>query len=192
MRLLALLAALLLVPQALGASVLAGEPGWTPPVDPDSMAVRTGRRPAPLVAQRFQGGAPSLEALARQLLVAAARGDRAGLSGLCVTRGEFARILWPEFPQSRPITGASAEDGWYFLARRNTGGVGRILADWQGQELRLVRVERAGQIARYRNFRLHRGLTIVARGADGALVAIDDLRTVAERRGAFKIYSLRD
>jgi hypothetical protein len=187
-----LVMALALAPEVVGArSVLIGEPGWAPPVDPDSIAARTGRRPAPLVTGSFAGGAPSLEALARELLRAAAAGDRARLSGLCVDRAEFSRILWPEFPQSRPITGASADDGWYFLERRNTGGVGRLLADREGQPLELVRVEK-GAIDRYRNFRLHRGLTIVARRADGGLVRIDDLRTVAERKGAFKIYSLRD
>jgi hypothetical protein len=126
------------------------------------------------------------------MLLAAARGDRPRLSGLCVSREEFARILWPEFPQSRPVTGATADDGWYFLARRNTGGVGRLLADWNGRPLTLVRVERGGPAERYRNFRLHRGLTIVARTEGGDEVRIDDLRTVAERNGVYKIYSMRD
>lgn len=173
-------------------SALTGEPGYVAPVDPDSDAVRTGRRAAKPVAERFRGGAPSLDALARAALLAAARGDRSRLSGLCVTREEFARILWPEFPQSRPITGATADDGWYFLARRNLGGVGRLLADWNGQTLTLVRVESAGPAERYRNFRLHRGLTIVARTGGGEEVRIDDLRSVAERKGVFKIYSMRD
>jgi hypothetical protein len=171
------------------ASVLAHEPGYVPPADPDSASVRLGRRPAPAVSARFSGGASSLDALARAALRAAAARDRGGLTGLCVTRTEFARILWPEFPQSRPVTGATADDGWYFLSRRNAGGIGRLVEEGP---LTLVRVERAGPPERYRNFRLHRGLTIVARAATGEEVRLDDVRTVAERKGVFKIYSMRD
>ncbi len=179
-------------PAATPRSVLTGEPGYVAPVDPDSGAVRTGRRAAGDVAQRFKGGSPSLDALARTILLAAAKGDRKRLSGLCLTHDEFAAILWPEFPQGRPVTGATANDGWYFLERRNLGGVSRLLGDWQGRALTLVRIERAGPAERYRNFRLHRGLTIVAREAGGREVRIDDLRTVAERKGVYKIYSMRD
>jgi len=182
---------LLLVAGTARASVLTHEPGYVPPLDPDSAAVRTGHRDAPKVAQKFAGGAQSLDALARTMLRAAAAGDRATLAHLCVTRNEFAEILWPEFPQSRPITGATADDGWYFLVRRNEGGVGRLLGDWNGRPLTLVRVER-GTFENYRNFRLHRGLTIVAKTPEGAVVRVDDLRTVAERKGVFKIYSMRD
>ena len=173
------------------ASVLTNEPGYVPPNDPDSAAVRTGRRAAPPVALRFDGGARSLDALARSVLRAAAAGDRPTLAHLCVTRREFAEIMWPEFPQSRPVTGATADDGWYFLGRRNEGGVGRLLGDWNGKPLTLVRVER-GAAERYRNFRLHRGLTIVAKTPEGEIVRVNDLRTVAERKGVFKIYSMRD
>jgi hypothetical protein len=183
--------AFLLLAGPVSGSVLTNEPGYVPPADPDSAAVRTGHRAAPQVAQKFAGGAKSLEALARSVLRAAAAGDRRTLAQLCVTRREFAEILWPEFPQSRPITGATADDGWYFLVRRNEGGVGRLLGDWNGRPLTLVRVER-GAFESYRNFRLHRGLTIVAKTADGEVVRVDDLRTVAERKGQFKIYSMRD
>ena len=173
------------------ASVLTNEPGYVPPADPDSAAVRTGHRPAPPVALKFDGGAKSLDALARSVLRAAAAGDRTTLAHLCVTRREFAEIMWPEFPQSRPVTGATADDGWYFLVRRNQGGVGRLLGDWNGKPLTLVRVEH-GAFESYRNFRLHRGLTIVAKTQEGEIVRVDDLRTVAERKGVFKIYSMRD
>ena len=184
------LAFLLLAAPAIG-SVLTHEPGYVPPADPDSAAVRTGHRAAPAVSLRFDGGAKSLDALARTMLRAAASGDRASLAHLCVTRKEFAEILWPEFPQSRPVTGATADDGWYFLVRRNEGGIGRLLGDWNGKPLSLVRVER-GAFENYRNFRLHRGLTIVAKTPDGEIVRMDELRTVAERKGVFKIYSMRD
>jgi hypothetical protein len=173
-------------------SILIGEPGYVPPVDPDSDAVRTGRRQAPLVSMPFTNGAPSLEALVRRALARAGAGDRIALFRLCVSRDEFDRILWPEFPQSRPITGAKAGDGWYFLTRRNTGGADRMLDSFTGAKLKLVKVEYGLPVETYRNFRLHRGLTIVARDSTGAEVRIDDIRSIAERKGVFKIYSMRD
>jgi hypothetical protein len=173
-------------------SVLIGEPGYVPPVDPDSDAVKNGRRQAPPVSMPFTNGAPSLEALVRRALARAGAGDRTGLFKLCVSRDEFDKILWPEFPQSRPITGAKAEDGWYFLGRRNTGGADRMLENLTGANLKLVRIERGLPVETYRSFRLHRGLTIVARDSTGAEVRIDDIRSVAERKGVFKIYSMRD
>jgi hypothetical protein len=179
-------------PQPTRHSSLEGTPGYTPPVDPDSEAVITGHRKAPPVSQPFAGGAVSVNGVARALLQSVAAKDRARLDGLCITRSEFSSILWPEFPQSRPITGATADDGWYFLARRNAGGVSRALNEYAGQRLTLVRVERAQPVERYRNFALYRGLTIVAKDSTGALVRLDDLRTVAERKGVFKIYSMRD
>ena len=191
MRRLALVFALVACVAPARASVLTNEPGYVPPNDPDSAAVRTGRRDAPSVSQKFTGGAKSLDALARAILRASANGDRKALAGMCVTRSEFANILWPEFPQSRPVTGATADDGWYFLKRRNEGGLGRLIGDWKETKLSFIKVEQ-GTFDRYRNFRLHRGLTIVARTAEGEVVRIDDLRTVAERKGVFKIYSMRD
>ena len=182
---------LLLLAAPVGASVLSNEPGYVAPADPDSAAVRSGRRDAPAVSQKFTGGAKSLDALARALLRASADGDRAALARMCVTRSEFANILWPEFPQSRPVTGATADDGWYFLKRRNEGGFGRLIGDWKETPLTFVKVEQ-GTFDRYKNFGLHRGLTIVAKTPLGETVRIDDLRTVAERKGVYKIYSMRD
>jgi hypothetical protein len=186
-----LLLVLLLLAGPATSSVLTNEPGYVPPADPDSAAVRLGHRDAPKTSEPFIGGAKSLEQLARAILRASAAGDRSTLARLCVSRKEFSNILWPEFPQSRPVTGAKADDGWYFLVRRNEGGVGRLLSDWNGTPLTLVRIER-GELDRYKNFRLHRELTIVAKTPGGEIVRIDDLRTVAERKGVFKIYSMRD
>ena len=186
-----LVLALLFTALPTGASVLTREPGYVPPADPDSAAVRTGRRNAPYVSQRFTGGSKSLAALAKAVLAASAAGDRAALASMCVTQSEFANVLWPEFPQSRPATGATADDGWYFLKRRNESGLGRLIGDWRETPLTFVRVEQ-GTLEKYKNFRLHRGLTIVARTPEGETVRLADLRTVAERKGVFKIYSMRD
>jgi hypothetical protein len=44
----------------------------------------------------------------------------------------------------------------------------------------------------YRNFKLHNGVTIVARDDTGREVRFTGIRSVAERRGRFKIHSMFD
>ena len=44
----------------------------------------------------------------------------------------------------------------------------------------------------YKNFRLHNGLTMLARDDEGNVQTWTWLRSVAERKGVFKIYSTED
>ena len=46
--------------------------------------------------------------------------------------------------------------------------------------------------ARYRNFTLHNKLVLVARDDEGRIQRWSWLRSIAERKGAFKIYSTED
>lgn len=167
--------------------------GWYPPDDPESLSVTIGRRlNAPRVALPFQGGAPALDALGRAVVRALRRAQADSLRALCVTEREFERILWREFPQSRPVTGLEAADAWALLGPRNLGGTARALNAYAGRSLTFVRWDRADTVARYRNFRLHQGLSLVVRDADGREESLDVVRAVAERRGRFKIYSMKD
>jgi hypothetical protein len=47
-------------------------------------------------------------------------------------------------------------------------------------------------VSRYRNFKLHSGLTLVAKDDQGGVQRWRWLRAVAERKGSFKIYSTDD
>ncbi len=173
-------------------SALEGSPGYAPPADPESLSVTRGRRLARLVSMPLTKGRASLDDLARTVLSAIEGGEESALRGLCVTEKEFGTILWPEFPQSRAVTGAKAADGWYFLTRRNEGGIHRAIQDQGGRAWALVRVEQTQPPLSYRNFRLLRGIVIVARDDQGTLVRLDTVRSVVERRGVHKIYSLKD
>jgi hypothetical protein len=168
-------------------------PGWTPVVDPESASVLLGRRlNAPHVRMPFTGGAGSLEELGRAACRALSRNQLDSLRALCVTEAEFREILWREFPNSRPVTGLTWEDGWMFLNARLLSGTGGAIADHGGRPLTFVRFERTDTTRAFRNFRLHHGLVLVARDDDGRLVRQTWLRSVAERRGRFKIYSTDD
>ncbi len=173
--------------------MLKASPGYHPPADPESMSVVIGRRTnAPAVKALFHGGTRSLDDLGRAVCRALHHSDRDTLLRLCVTAEEFERIMWREFPQSRPATGIQSEDAWLLLDNRNTGGVSRALQDHAGRHVRFVRWERAKVATAYRNFRLHEGLTLVALNDEGIEERLDMVRAVAERRGVFKLYSMKD
>jgi hypothetical protein len=161
-------------------------------VDPESTSVLLGRRPnAPRVSKPFRGGTRSLDELGRAVCRALHRSDRDSLMALCIREDEFRDILWREFPQSRPATGLTWEDGWRVLHARLLNGCNSALHEFGGRPCELVRIE-AASVVPYKNFRLHNGITIVARDAAGREVRHQWLRSVAERKGRFKIYSVRD
>lgn len=166
--------------------------GWYPPADPESASVRIGRREAPLVAMTFSGGRRSLAALGRAIVSNVSNNAPDSLLALCITKQEFETILWPEFPQSRPATGLLPMDGWRVLNNRLVSGTRGAAADWGGQPWTFVRIEATAGVQKFRNFDLHRGIVLVVKDAAGTEQRLDFLRTVAERKGVFKIYSVRD
>ena len=58
--------------------------------------------------------------------------------------------------------------------------------------LEAVGVPDGHSIASYKNFKLHLGVRLVARDDQGVTARMFWLRTVAERKGRFKIYSTDD
>jgi hypothetical protein len=167
-------------------------PGYVPLVDPESTSVAAGRRlNAPRVSMRFTHGLPSLEALARAICVGIHHEDQDTLFKLCVHSDEFCVVLWPEFPQSRPVTGLRWEDGWNTLYGRLFGGVRGAIRDHGGHVYQVLRVESTGT-EMFRNFTLHDGITIVVKDDQGQVQRWTWLRSVAERKGAFEIYSTTD
>lgn len=168
-------------------------PGYYAPSDPESMSVVVGRRlNAPLVSRRLVGGARSLDDLGRTVCRALHRGAADTLLALCIRDDEFRDILWREFPQSRPAVGLTWEDAWRILNARLHAGTRHAVRDYGGHLYQFLRFERADSIARYRNFKLHNGLILVVRDDEGRIQKWNWLRSVAERRGVFRIYSTSD
>ena len=169
------------------------EPGYVPPNDPESSSVRIGRRVnAPLVSKPFTGGARSLEELGRKVCHALDDESADSLFALTVQEDEFRDILWPEFPMSRPATGITWQDGWLFLYGRLHQGSAIAIREHGGHSYQFVRFDRADSTTHYKNFKLHNGLILVARDEAGKTEQFTWLRSVAERKGRFKIYSLSD
>ena len=169
------------------------EPGFYPAADPESASVRIGRRVnAPIVSKRFQGGATSLDDLGRRICKAFAYSKMDSLFILCVRKDEFTDIMWREFPQSRPATGITAGDGWMFLEARLHGGVSNALSQYAGKKWTFVRFDRYDTTQVFKNFKLHKGLVMWAKDEQGALEKMTWFRVAVERKGRFKIYSVKD
>ena len=193
--------ALLMLGLVLAASVTAAprggysvkdSPGYVPLVDPESTSVRIGRRlNAPLVSKPFVGGARSLDELGRAAVQLVNRGQSDSLLALCVTEDEFRDILWREFPQSRPATHLEWLDGWKALYVRHRGGITGAIRDKADQYYEYVRTQARDTTALYRNYKLHNGVVLIVR-VDGREQELRWLRSVAERKGRFKIYSTTD
>ena len=173
-------------------SSLHGLPGYSAPVDPESMSVVLGRRAnAPTVSKPFRGGVRSLNDLGRAVCRALHQESRDSLMALCIHVDEFRDILWREFPQSRPATGLQWQDAWIFLYARLHAGCSHAVRDYGGHAYEFVRFER-DSVFRYRNFNLHNHLILVARDDEGQVHHWRWLRSAAERKGLYKIYSTED
>ena len=179
------------------AAGLAASPRVYPPglaiVDPESTSVLIGRRVnAPLVRRSFTGGATSLSGLGRQVTRVFERTPALdSLMAISIDEAEFREILWPEFPQSRPATGLTREDAWRVLYSRLLNGNNGALVENGGRPCEFVRID-VDSVTAYKNFKLHNGVTLVTRNARGELERQGWIRSIAERKGRFKIYSVRD
>ena len=173
-------------------SPLERSPGYYPPNDPESLSVLTGRRDAPLVNLEFTGGASSKENLALMLLAGLnARDDRA-LHALRVTRQEFQVILWPEFPESRPVTNITPDDAWQMSIAQSVSGASRAVGGYGGRQLEFLRIE-SDPPTPYKNFTLHRGTQIVVRDRNtGETERLRFAPTFVERHGQFKVLTYKD
>lgn len=168
-------------------------PGWYPTVDPESASVRIGRRVnAPVVSMPFKGGLKSLDDVGRTVCRLLSHSDRESLWAICVADSEFRQIMWREFPQSRPVTGLQWDDAWRVLSMRLTSGCSDAVGQLGGRYYQFLRFERSDSTTRYKNFSLHNGLVMVVRNDQGETEKMHWLRSVVERKGRFKIYSVND
>lgn len=173
-------------------SVLSSMPGYEAADDPEANSVRLGRREVGPIEIELSNGQDSPEELAISVLECIASTDLERLRALGITEDEFESLCWPEFPESRPITGWQGHEAWLFFMRRNLAGSNRGLDDFAGQALVLDQIVYRTGRADFSNFDLYLDLEIHARTVDGEPVVLDFVRSFIERNGRWKIYSFKD
>jgi hypothetical protein len=135
------------------------------------------------------GGEPSRGALVARFVRALERGDTADLVRMAVSRAEFAWLVYPTDPQSRPPYELEPGLMWFQAQTRNRTGVLRALRSFGGRPLRFAgyacdarpRVEGAN--------RVWTGCRVHVAGPDGRPVSLRLFGAVLERGGRFKIQS---
>lgn len=173
-------------------SPLESAPGYYPPADPESLSVVRGRRNAVPVDMELSGGAPSLEALARGLLAGIEKRDEHALHALRVTREEFSTIVWPELPQSRPITHIPISEVWGLGLAQSHAGAGRTIGAYGGRPLTLLRAD-YGHEEPFLNYTLLRDVRILIRDSrDGGMVGLRFMPSVIQRHGRYKALIFKD
>jgi hypothetical protein len=146
----------------------------------------------PKIDMPLRGGRRSLDGLAQAIVASLHVPSDDSLFALCVTESEFSRILWPEFPQSRPATGWSASDAWMVLYPRLRSGSRAAWLDAQDHRYRFVRAESRKPPHMYTNFRLHDDIVLVVKDEYDQSQRLPFVRSIVERNGTFKIYSMDD
>jgi hypothetical protein len=176
-----------------GFSPVTKSPGYYPGNDPEADAVRTGRRHAKAVDDLFTGGMGSAEELAWYILDALRKNDRQALLNVEVSFEEFDRIMWLEFPQSRPYCNSNAKDAYFFLHATSLKGISTGLDMWGGKDLDLEGIDYTGGKSVYLNFNLYHEIHLQVRDREtGEPGVIRFVRTFAERRGVWKVYAFKD
>ena len=173
-------------------SPLESSPGYYPPADPESMAAVNGRRDAPLIEGELSGGATSLEDLAREILAGLERSDEKALHSLRVTHEEFERIVWPELPQSRPVTNIPFSEVWGFATAQSLAGASRAIGVYGGKHLTLLRIDYS-RAEPFRNFTLLRDVRILIREpVQGRVIGLSLAPSVVERHERYKALIFKD
>jgi hypothetical protein len=173
-------------------SRLESSPGYYPPADPESMSAVTGRRAATLVSLELTGGAASLDELARRIVDRIGHRDPAALHALRVSREEFETIVWPELPQSRPITHIPVSEVWGMQTAQCLSGVDLTIGRFGGRSITFLRIDYSHEEA-FRNFTLLRDVRILIRDPrDGRMIGLTMMPSVLVRHGRYKALTFKD
>jgi hypothetical protein len=157
--------------------------------DDERDSVYRGRRLVEPIDGELANAFDSPEELAQAYLEAIFFSEPARFHALRLTREEFERYCWPEFPQSRPFTNIVAHDAWTFHEANCMDGINEARHRWpDGTELHLVDIRYETGIQQFRNFNLYKGVVIEAIDDRGNAVELDVAPVFVERNGQWKVY----
>ncbi|MCL4848942.1 MAG: hypothetical protein KJ066_20510 [Acidobacteria bacterium] len=150
------------------------------------LATGCSRRPSPAPLEHtFE----SPEALAREVLKLVEFRDTHRLGQLALSEREFADLVWPELPASRPERNLPLDYVWTDLRTKSRAHLGRIAEQFGGRRYELVGVSFRGETTTYRSYAVHRKAELIVRAADGNEDRLRLFGSVLERGGRYKLFS---
>lgn len=130
------------------------------------------------------GGASSREALVRRFFSALAAADTADLRAMALSRAEFAYLVYPSSPYTRPPYRQSPELVWLQLQSSGASGLGRLLD--RARRYRYVNHRCNATPAREEQNRLWRQCQAKVVRAPGDTATVRMFGVIVEREGRFK------
>jgi hypothetical protein len=109
-------------------------------------------------------GAPSIEALGRDVVQALVAGDTAVLEAFRTTEHEHTAVLWPRFPAAHSGDPALA---WDNVQMRNAGARAEWIGAFRDRRVRFDRAECTGEVEEYGSFQILRGCSVTVTDLDG-------------------------
>lgn len=133
--------------------------------------------------------APSLDALAMEVLSAFAARDMTRLELLALTEDEFRGLVWPALPASRSAAGIPVAYAWSDLRTKSRGTLQETMTSLAGQRFDLLSVRFTGRVSDYGTFRVYRESLLDVRGSDGVTRRLRLFGSVIEHEGRVKVFS---
>ena len=131
---------------------------------------------------------PGPEPLAKAVLDALSRKDRAALEAIALNGQEFRDHVWPELPAAKPERNLPLSYVWGDLRQKSAAALSETLARQGGRKYELVRVEFTGRTD-YATYRVHREATLHVRDAEGKGHALRVCGSFIEKDEVWKVFS---
>jgi hypothetical protein len=137
----------------------------------------------------LRGGAASRDALVERIVAAVVARDSVGLARMAVTPREFADLVYPSSPFSRPPSMDAPGRVWMTIANPSRSGRIRLLRRLGGTALRYVGHSCDAEPERQGKNLLWTHCTVTLQAADGSRHTARLFGTIIERDGQFKVMS---
>jgi hypothetical protein len=131
---------------------------------------------------------PAAEEVAKAVLDAIERRDRAALERLALSETEFRDHVWPDLPASRPERNLPFAYVWGDLRQKSHSALQKTLREHGGRPYRFSHLQFAGE-TEYRSYTVHRETTLTVVDGTGRQAHVRLFGSLVEKDGAWKVFS---
>jgi hypothetical protein len=151
--------------------------------------LRRFRADLPDSVRQLEGGTPTRDALVRSFVRSLESADTAALARLTISRAEFAWLVYPDSPFTRPPYQQAPDLVWMMQMASSRTGLARMLERLGGKNLGFQSWSCAESPDREGQNRIWRDCFVRFEGAPSPSGALQLFSSIIEREGRFKILS---